>query len=238
MERILLILNNSQEVHDMTNEQKTNPNVVTVGGVNEVIDSARILLMMDLHTSAKDIPIAHTDTYLDRSITIGWDKKGERTIATNIGVCDVKDGEGADRHMFCVTALDLLALDEFINMPVTSRRSLNPIMLTKKLITGAEKRFRKFLKLEKEANDRANNEQTGREPKEMLSNLDAVKGLFFFMQHNQLIADYPKDKLFFVTIYNNCNKFNSATFTLSNSIKDQIVATATADKAEASSPVN
>ena len=71
MERILLILNNSQEVHDMTNEQKTNTNVVTVGGVNEVIDSARILLMMDLHTSAKDIPIAHTDTYLDRSITIG-----------------------------------------------------------------------------------------------------------------------------------------------------------------------
>ena len=68
--------------------------------------------------------------------------------------------------------------------------------------------------------------------------LDAVKGLFFFMQHNRLIADYPKDKLFFVTIYNNCNKFNSATFTLSNSIKDQIVATATADKAEASSPVN
>ena len=76
----------------MTNEQKTNTNVVTVGSVNEVIDSARILLMMDLHTSAKDIPIAHTDTYLDRSITIGWDKKGERTIATNIGVCDVKDG--------------------------------------------------------------------------------------------------------------------------------------------------
>ena len=202
-------------------------NVVEVANGSEVIDGARILLMMDLHKSAKDIPVSHSDDYLDKSVVLSWDSKGERNIATNIGVCDVKDSEGADRHMFCVTALDLLVLDEFINTPITSRRSLNPIMLSKKLVTGAEKRFRKFLKLEKEANTKANEELTGRDPKEFLVNLDAVKGLFFFMQHNKMIAEYPKDKIFFVTIYNNCNKLNSATFTLSNSLKDQMLATAT-----------
>lgn len=213
----------------MANEvQDLNDNVVTVESAGEVIDSARILLMMDLHGSAKDIPVSHSDNYLDRSIQLGWDKKGERSIATNIGVCEVTDSEGEVRTMFCMTALDLLALEEFVNMPITSRRSLNPIMLSKKLILGAEKSFRKFLKLEKIANDKANNELTGRDPKEFLVNLNAVKGLFFFMQHNHIIAEYPKDKLFFVTIYNNCNKFNSATFTLSNSLKDQIVATSVA----------
>lgn len=201
-------------------------NVVQVEKGNEVIDGARILLMMDLHKSAKDIPVSHSDDYLDRSIVLGWDNKGERTIATNIGICDVADSEGNERSMFCMTALDLLVLDEYVNMPITSRRSLNPIMLSKKLITGAEKRFRKFLKAEKEATAKANEELTGRDPKEYLLHLDATKGLFFFMQHNEIIANYPKDKLFFVTIYNNCNKFHSATFTLSNALKDQIVATA------------
>lgn len=207
----------------MTNEtQKLNDNVVTIGTTGEVIDSARILLMMDFHGSVKDIPVSHSDEYLEKSIVIGWDAKGERNIATNIGICEIKDGEGADRHMYCMTALDLLVLDEFVNMPLTSRRSLNPTILAKKLITGAEKRFRKFLKLEKEANDKANADSTGRAPEEFLANLGAIKGLYFLMQHNQYIASYPKDKLYFVTIYNNCNKFNSATFTLSNSLKSQL----------------
>lgn len=204
----------------------TKENVVGVNKASEVIESARIMLMMDMHGSAKDIPVSHSDDYLDKSVVLNWDSKGERNIATNIGVCDVVDAEGAERHMFCITALDLLVLDEFVNMHITARRSLNPIMLSKKLITGAEKRFRKFLKLEKEANTKANEELIGRDPKEFLVNLDAVKGLFFFMQHNKMIGEYPKDKLFFVTIYNNCNKYNSATFTLSNSLKDQMLATA------------
>lgn len=204
----------------------SNGNVVQVEKANETIDGARILLMMDLHKSAKDIPVSHSDDYLDRSIVLGWDKKGERTIATNIGICDVVDSEGDERNMFCMTVLDLLVLDEFVNMPLSSRRSLNPIMMSRKLILNAERRFRKFIKSEKEATAKANEELTGRDPKEYLVNLDATKGLFFFMQHNAVIAGYPKDKLFFVTVYNNCNKFHSATFTLSNSLKDQIVATA------------
>ena len=209
-------------------QDKKNENVIVMDtAVDQEIDSARIIMMMDMHNNLKDMNVAHSDEYLDKSIKLGWDKKGNRVISTNMGICDTVDGKGEKRQMFCMSALDIIALEEFLATPIQSRNTMNPALLTKHIIRRAEKSFRKFLKLEKEANARANADATSRDLNEFLKNLGAVKGLFFFMNHNELIAAHPKDSIYFVTVYNNCNKFNSATFTLSNSIKSEIMEKAT-----------
>jgi hypothetical protein len=212
-------------------QDKENKNVIVMDTVvDQDIDAARIMLMMDMHQSLEDMNIANSDDYLDKSIKLGWDKQGNRVISTNVGVCDtvdVKGAEGEKVQMYCISVLDVIAIDEFISTPINVRNTMNPALLTKNIIKRTEKNFRKFLKLEKEANARANSESGTRNLNEFLKNLGAVKGLFFFMNHNALIAEHPKDKIYFVTIYNNCNKYNSATFTLSNSIKSEIMEKAT-----------
>ena len=209
-------------------QDKKNENVIVMDtAVDQDIDSARIIMMMDMHSTLDDMNVAHSDEYLDKSIKLGWDKNGNRVISTNVGICDTIDGKGEKRHMFCMSALDIIALEEFLATPIQSRNTMNPALLTKHIIRRAEKSFRKFLKLEKDANARANADATSRDLNEFLKNLGAVKGLFFFMNHNELIASHPKDSIYFVTVYNNCNKFNSATFTLSNSIKSEVLEKAT-----------
>jgi hypothetical protein len=54
-------------------QDKENKNVIVMDTVvDQDIDAARIMLMMDMHQSLEDMNIANSDDYLDKSIKLGW----------------------------------------------------------------------------------------------------------------------------------------------------------------------